>query len=159
MSAVSLRSATPADAEVVARVWWDGWRDGHLGHVPEALVAVRTAESFRVRAAGRVADTVVAEVAGQLAGFVMVLGDEVEQVFVSAGHRGSGVATLLLAEAERLVAGSGAGRAWLAVVDGNTRARRFYERCGWVDDGPLDYAAEVSGGTIAVPVRRYVKTL
>ena len=29
----------------------------------------------------------------------------------------------------------------LAVAPGNTRARGFYERRGWVDDGPMTYAA------------------
>jgi hypothetical protein len=45
--------------------------------------------------------------------------------------------------------------AWLAVVTGNARARRFYERSGWADDGELDYVAD----GVAVPCRRYVKRL
>jgi GNAT superfamily N-acetyltransferase len=159
MPAFSLRPASAGDAEAVARIWYDGWCDGHLGHVSEALVAARTPESFRARAPQRVGDTTVAvDGAGdEVAGFVMVVGDEVEQVYVSAGHRGSGVAGLLLAEAERLVAVAGHRRAWLAVAAGNARARRFYERCGWTDEGPFDYAALVSGGTIAVPCQRYAK--
>ena len=71
----------------------------------------------------------------------MVAGAEVEQVYVAAGHRGSGVARLLLAEAERLVAAGGHPRAWLAVVAGNERARRFYAREGWTDEGPFSRAA------------------
>jgi ribosomal protein S18 acetylase RimI-like enzyme len=160
----SLRPARAEDAEAVATIWRDGWADGHLGNVPEALVAARTPESFRSRAAERVGDTVVAvtvaggEVAGgEVAGFVMVVDDEVEQVYVSAEQRGSGAAALLLAEAERRVAGAGHRRAWLAVVPGNARARRFYERCGWSDEGRFDYAAAVPGETIAVPCHRYVK--
>ncbi len=159
MPAFSLRPATSADAETIATIWHDGWRDGHLGHVPEALIAFRTPESFRSRAADRVGDTVVADADGRLAGFVMVVGDEVEQVYVSADHRGSGVAGVLLAEAERLVAGNGHRRAWLAVVAGNGRARRFYERSGWVDEGPFDYPAATSSGPVPVPCHRYVKQL
>jgi GNAT superfamily N-acetyltransferase len=159
MLAFSLRPATAEDAEAVATIWYDGWCDGHLGHVSEALVAARTPESFRSRAAQRVGDTVVADAGREVAGFVMVVGDEVEQVYVSADHRGSGVAGLLLAEAERLVAVAGHRQAWLAVVGGNVRARRFYERCGWADEGLFDHAAVVSGGTIAVPCHRYVKAV
>jgi GNAT superfamily N-acetyltransferase len=155
----NVRPARPGDAAAVAAIWESGWRDGHLGNVPDALVAVRTAESFATRAAERVADTTVAEVAGEVAGFVMVAGDEVEQVYVSAAHRGSGVATVLLAEAERQVAAGGHGRAWLAVVPGNARARRFYERCGWTDDGPFDHSAPHADGSITVPCRRYVKSV
>jgi GNAT superfamily N-acetyltransferase len=155
--APNVRPARAGDAAEVAAVWAAGWRDGHLGNVPDALVAVRTAESFATRAAERVADTTVAEVGGEVAGFVMVAGDEVEQVYVSAAHRGSGVATVLLTEAERLVAAGGHGRAWLAVVPGNARARRFYERCGWTDDGPFDHAAPHPDGDITVRCHRYVK--
>jgi GNAT superfamily N-acetyltransferase len=157
MPSFSLRPANVEDAEAVATIWYDGWYDGHLGHVPEALVPLRTPQSFRSRAAQRVGDTVVATAGHDVAGFVMVVGDEVEQVYVSAQHRGSGVAGQLLAEAERLVAAGGHRRAWLAVVAGNARARRFYQRCGWADDGLFDYAAAIAGGTMAVPCHRYVK--
>ncbi|MBO4260890.1 GNAT family N-acetyltransferase, partial [Streptomyces griseorubiginosus] len=98
-SGVRLRPATSADAAAVADIWRAGWRDGHLGHVPAALVAVRTPASFVERAAGRVGDTVVAEVGGTVAGFVMVVGDEVEQLYVGAAYRGTGVAGVLLDDA------------------------------------------------------------
>src|SRR3954471_24860169 len=124
---VILRPADPADAEAVAEIWRDGWRDGHLGHVPDALVAVRTPESFAVRAGERVADTTVALVGGGVAGFVMVVGDEVEQLYVARVHRGAGVAGALLTPAERVVREDGYERVWLAVASGNARARRFYE--------------------------------
>ena len=49
-------------------------------------------------------------------------------------------------------------RAWLAVVAGNARARRFYERNGWSDVDPFDNPAwTTSGATIPVPARRYEK--
>jgi hypothetical protein len=43
------------------------------------------------------------------------------------------------------------------VVGGNLRARRFYERCGWVDEGPFEHLAPGPGGPIRVPAHRYVK--
>jgi GNAT superfamily N-acetyltransferase len=155
--AVVLRPASSDDSEAVADIWWQGWRDGHLGHVPDELVAVRTPESFASRAAQRVADTVVAVVDDAVAGFVMVIGDEVEQVYVAARHRGSGVAAILLTEAERLVRENDHDRAWLAVVAGNVRARRFYRRHGWADEGSFDYQAAGPAGPITVPSHRYVK--
>ncbi|WP_216206785.1 GNAT family N-acetyltransferase [Amycolatopsis aidingensis] len=154
---VTLRPATSEDASAIADIWQAGWRDGHLGHVPDALTAVRTAESFAIRAEQRVGDTVVGTVGGAVAGFVMVVDDEVEQVYVAAGHRGSGVAAVLLAEAERLVATNGHEYAWLAVVAGNARARRFYERNGWTDEGRFDYPAATEAGAIPVPAHRYLK--
>ena len=160
MTPPAIRPATPEDAAAVAEIWRDGWRDGHLGLVPESLVAVRTDESFLTRAADRVADTTVALVDDEVAGFIMVVGDEAEQVYVSSGHRGSGVADALLTEAERQIRENGHQVAWLAVVDGNVRARAFYERKGWRDDGGFNYRAAVEdGSTVAVPCRRYVKAL
>ena len=101
----------------------------------------------------------MATVEGAVAGFVMLVEDEVEQVYVSAAHRGTAVAAALLGEAERQVSANGHRRAWLAVVAGNARARAFYERTGWRDEGPFDYAAATADGTIAVPCRRYAKRL
>jgi GNAT superfamily N-acetyltransferase len=155
--AVEIRAAVPGDADEVAEIWCLGWRDGHEGLVPQELVEARTEESFRIRAADRIPDTTVATVGGDVAGFVMVVGDEVEQVYVSAPHRGTGVAGVLMAEAERQVRENGHERAWLAVVAGNTRARAFYERAGWSDEGPLDYPAATESGPVAVPCRRYIK--
>ena len=160
MSLVALRPARPGDASDIAAIWHQGWRDGHLGHVPEALLAARTEESFRQRATQRVDGAIVACVGQVVAGFIMVAGDEVEQVYVSSAHRGTGVAAVLLAEGERLVRAGGYSCAWLAVVAGNARARRFYERHGWADDGPIDYPAATAGGVaIRVPARRYAKQL
>ncbi|MCS7483868.1 GNAT family N-acetyltransferase [Umezawaea endophytica] len=153
-SAVVLRPAVPADAAAVADIWFRGWRDGHVGNVPDSVVEIRTEASFGVRAGERVGDTTVAVVDGAVVGFVMVVGDEVEQVFVEAAHRGAGVAGVLLAEAERLVGGGGHSRAWLAVVPGNVRARRFYARCGWVDEGPFEHHAAAG---VVVRAHRYVK--
>ncbi len=155
----SIRPARKQDAEAIAEIWRRGWRDGHLEHVPQELVDVRTEETFRTRAAERISDTTVAIVGGAVAGFIMVVEDELEQVYVSAASRGTGVADALIREAEGQVLAGGHAKAWLAVVAGNARARAFYERAGWIDEGGFDYEAAVDGGTIAVPCRRYTKLL
>jgi GNAT superfamily N-acetyltransferase len=154
---MTVRPAVHDDAKVIAEIWHAGWRDAHVGHVAEDLLAERTAAAFEVRAPGRVGDASVAVIDGAVAGFVVVVDDEVEQVYVAAHYRGSGVAAALLAEAERRVRANGHERAWLAVVPGNARARRFYERNGWADEGPFEYGATSARGRIAVACRRYVK--
>jgi ribosomal protein S18 acetylase RimI-like enzyme len=157
-AAVLLRPAALEDLDAIATLWHDGWRDGHLGHVPEALLPYRTLPSFRARVPPRVPLTTVATLAGRLAGFVTVHDDEVEQVYVAREARGGGVAPALLRHAERVIAGR-YDVAWLAVAEGNVRARRFYERSGWRDAGGFEYAAEIVNGTLAVPCRRYEKRL
>lgn len=155
-----IRRATGADMAAVADLWHEGWHAGHAGHVPDGLTALRTLEAFHARTPTRVADTTVAlDEAGGLRGFVMVVGDEVEQLFVGPAGRGSGVAAQLLAEAERQVAAAGHPEALLAVVEGNTRARRFYEKCGWRDTGELPYEVTAGGRTWTSPCRRYVKAV
>ena len=154
----SIRPAGDADMGAVADLWHEGWHDGHAGHVPDGLTAARTLAAFHERTPLRVADTAVAVAAdGSLLGFVMVVGDEVEQVFVARSARGTRVAEDLLTEAERRVAAGGHDTAWLAVVVGNARARRFYERCGWSDGGDLPYEVTAGGQTFVSPCRRYVK--
>jgi GNAT superfamily N-acetyltransferase len=156
---VILRPATAEDVSSIASIWYRGWQDGHIGHVPEELTTARTERSFWNRAAQRLLDTTVAEIEGAVAGFVMVVDDEVEQVYVDTEQRGSGVANVLLTEAERRVRHGGHETAWLAVVAGNERARRFYAKRGWVDEGPFDYQAEGPDGPITVPSHRYVKVV
>jgi GNAT superfamily N-acetyltransferase len=153
---VALRPATSADAEAIADVWHEGWRDGHLGHVPKALEPHRSLEHFRERVPPRIPHTTVATLDGVVAGFVTVHGDEVEQLFVARRARGTGLADALLRHAERVIA-QRHEVAWLAVVAGNARARRFYERNGWSDAGGFDYQAEIVGGHLPVPSRRYEK--
>ncbi|MDN5855019.1 MAG: GNAT family N-acetyltransferase [Actinomycetia bacterium] len=154
---VQLRAAEAGDATEIGKIWSAGWRDGHLRHVPDELVAARTPESFLSRAVERVGDTTVAAVDSMVAGFVMVLGDEVEQVYVSSAHRGTGTASVLLTAAEHRVTANGHRRAWLAVVAGNDRARRFYTRNGWRDEGPFDYVAGGVDNPITVSAHRYTK--
>jgi GNAT superfamily N-acetyltransferase len=156
---VTLRRGTPADAADIAEIWRLGWRDAHRDHVPQALVDARTDESFQTRASERADETTVAVVGGEIAGFVIVVDDEVEQVYVASAHRGAGVAGVLLDDAEQRVRANGHMRGWLAVVAGNARARAFYERSGWHDEGPFDYTASSETGPITVPCHRYVKRL
>jgi ribosomal protein S18 acetylase RimI-like enzyme len=155
---VTLRPAEPSDVGGVAAVWESGWADGHRGHVPIELERHRTRSGFVRLAERRVHQTTVAVDHGLVVGFVIVIGDELEQLYVAASSRGGGVADRLIAHAEEAIAKS-YSLCWLAVASGNARARRFYERSGWSDNGPLDYSAEIDSGHTTVPTRRYQKRL
>jgi GNAT superfamily N-acetyltransferase len=155
-----LRPATSADVEAVAVLFHQGWHDVHPGRVPDGLTERRTLQAFRDRVAQRVTETdetTVAEVDGAVAGFVMVSADEAEQVYVDRAFRGTGVATMLLTEAERRIAAAGHEVAFLVVVRGNDRAHAFYTRQGWVDEGDLDYPVTAMGEHYLSPCRKLTK--
>jgi hypothetical protein len=98
-------------------------------------------------------------VGAHVVGFGVTHRDEIEQLYVDAAVRRSGIADALLDHGETVIR-AGFERAWLAVVAGNARARRFYARNGWSDSGAFDYPAFGPDGVpIAVPARRYEKRL
>jgi ribosomal protein S18 acetylase RimI-like enzyme len=92
---------------------------------------------------------------GQPLGFVVVIDDEVELIYVDGKARGTGLAARLLRKAEIEIRRAGHRKAWLAVVAGNGRARSFYSRLGWRDAGPMSYLAETEAGPLAIPTHRY----
>jgi GNAT superfamily N-acetyltransferase len=156
---MTLRPARSEDMAAVADIWHRAWHVAHPGHVPDGLTAGRTLEAFHERTPSRVADTTVDEVDGRVVGFTMVDGDELEQLFVDPDLHGAGIAAPLLAAGERRIAAAGYDVAWLAVVVGNARARRFYEKHGWYDAGDLPYEVTAGGTTYVSPCRRYEKRL
>jgi ribosomal protein S18 acetylase RimI-like enzyme len=153
-----LRTATIDDVGAIAHVWHSGWADGHLGHVPAGLEQHRQLADFLARVPEHLDATTVATHGSRVAGFVMVHDDEIEQLYVAADARGAGVADHLLQHGASQIA-ERYDVAWLAVVAGNTRARRFYERNGWTDAGAFEYDARTAHGKFVVPSHRYEKDL
>lgn len=151
-----IRPATTADAASIARIWHAGFIDGHTGHVPAEIWAYRRPADFSARVPALVGHTTVAETDGTVVGFVMVEDDEVHQLYVATTARGTGVAGPLLGAAEAQIARR-YRVGWLAVVGGNTRARRFYARAGWVEIGAMDQPSYAGTDTIMVPALRYEK--
>lgn len=157
--AIELRSATGADVNAVAALWESGWRETHLGRVPSTLTAHRDARSLSHHAQERITTTTLAVIAGEVAGFVMTHRDEIDQLYVDSRFRRQGIAATLLRAGENRIAAD-YPRGWLAVIEVNRRARRFYERNGWCDAGSFTHRAWVTtGNPIEVPVRRYEKEL
>jgi GNAT superfamily N-acetyltransferase len=62
-------------------------------------------------------------------------------VYVAAGHRGDGTAQRLLDTIVTMVRAAGASVLRLQVGEGNDRARRFYERMGFVATGDVELIA------------------
>jgi GNAT superfamily N-acetyltransferase len=158
MDRPSLRPATEADVDAIATVWHEAWHDAHAEHVPACLVADRTPAHFRRCATDLAGSVIVAEDSSGIVGFVRVDTDELDLLFVARRGRGTGVAAALLARGEEEIADR-FPKAWLEVVSGNDRARRFYARMGWVDAGMHEWTTETSAGPATVTYRRYEKRL
>jgi GNAT superfamily N-acetyltransferase len=127
--------------------------------VPPALVQLRTLASFLERLVEALPRTRVIGRHGAPAGFCVIKDDELYQLFVSAGARGTGVASALLADGETRLRAAGVTTAWLACAIGNDRAARFYEKCGWRNAGTMINLAETSSGPFSLEVWRFEKSL
>jgi len=109
-------------------------------HLTEAHFAGYLADSAR--------DVLVAEVAGEIAGYVMnVEGEpadadvaaairirptvELSKCYVHPGHHGAGVAGSLMAAALEAAGARGASGVWLGVNQENGRAQAFYTKHGF----------------------------
>ncbi|RED50764.1 GNAT family N-acetyltransferase [Aestuariispira insulae] len=158
---IEIRPAVDSDANAIATLWHQGWKDGHHGLVPEDLYKHRTLESFRPRALERVPNCLVAIDAdtGQLLGFVSLKGEELDQFFLHADARGTGLAKRLMQAGEDRLRDNGIQRAFLAVVEGNDRAIGFYRKAGWQEVGLIHYKAQIESGSFDMPCLRFEKDL
>jgi GNAT superfamily N-acetyltransferase len=154
-----VRAAEAPDIDPLARIWHAGWHEAHARLVPVELTRLRTLESFMARVAAALPNVRVVGPVADPAGFCLVKGDELYQLFVSGKARGSGAAASLVADAEDLLAAGGTETAWLACAIGNERAARFYEKCGWRLAGTVISQAETSAGAFPIEVWRYQKRL
>jgi GNAT superfamily N-acetyltransferase len=96
---------------------------------------------------------------GAPVGFCVLRGDELYQLYVVAAARGQGIAAALVEDAEQRLAARGVTTAWLACAIGNTRAARFYEKCGWHHARNTVLELQATGAMFAVEVWRYEKQL
>src|SRR5262245_60995168 len=159
LKTATVRPAQLNDLERLARLWFHGWRDAHLAIVPPELTELRTLDNFRDRLHAGLLDTRVLDCSGTAVGFFMLRDDELYQFYVGATVRGSGLAAMLMHDAESALASRGIRLAWLACAVGNDRAARFYEKCGWRRTGTVLNDADTASGPFPVQVWRYEKSL
>jgi GNAT superfamily N-acetyltransferase len=159
LTGTSIRDAKLSEIGLLAKIWFDGWQDAHARIVPAELAQLRTLKSFDERLRAASVGVRVAGAVGAPVGFYYLKGAELYQFYVSSNARGSGVAAVLMADAEARLGESGVHTAWLACAIGNDRAARFYEKCGWSRTGTVTDDVEVPGGTFSLEVWRYEKSL
>jgi len=140
-----IRAATPGDAAGCAHVHHTSWVETYSELLPaahwESDTLERRTETWRRWLDGG-AEVTVAEVSGQVVGFAMDgtgrhVGDdqpvrdrELYSLYVLAAHHGTGIGQALL---DTVLAPGTPAQLWVA--ENNPRARRFYERNGFLPDG------------------------
>lgn len=146
----TVREAVTDDAEAIARLHVAAWRWAYRGLLPEAFLAKLSVEARLPSWRSQLEPddptrVVVAEAGGQMVGFASfgptrdaglppTIG-ELYALYLAEAAAGQGVGRALLAAVIAGLRGRGCTAVSLWVLDGNKRARRFYERAGFHADG------------------------
>ncbi|MFF3541920.1 GNAT family N-acetyltransferase [Streptomyces platensis] len=179
---VQVREMTEADIDAVSAVRVHGWQAAYRGLMPQAYLDTMSVaadaeqrRSWFGRRAPEVSD-LVAEREGEVVGWVCVgpsrdpdiapgagelaaprpSAGELLALYVTPALIGTGIGRALLSAGTARARAHGFHTLYLWVIQGNTRAQRFYERAGFVPDG-AEEASDV-GGT-EVPELRYRRAL
>lgn len=151
---MEIRRAEAADALGVATVHVRSWQAAYLGLLPDPYLDQLDVEQRRVGWARSIEEAewprtgtlVATEANANVVGFahvgpardddldLSVIG-EVAAIYVVPGAWGSGVGRRLMAAALNVLRDAAFDAAILWVLEGNERARRFYEIGGWQVDG------------------------
>ena len=143
----TIRLATPADAEIVVRIYIDSWNAGFGALLSQAdrTVTPDLIERWRYDLAQPVPHRWwVAERMGSIAGFVGIgssrdpvdarLG-ELDTIAVNPSHWRIGIGKALMSVASRYLIVDGYDEAIVWTVEGYERGIAFYEATGWSRDG------------------------
>jgi len=155
-----VRAAEASEVPRIARLWHAGWQDAHAALMPDEIKRIRTVENFELHLTKTLADARVAGPVGAPVGFSLMKGDELNQLYVAAEARGTGVAAALIADAELRLKAKGAPLIWLACAIGNGRAARFYDKSGWRNTGVSTIQLDMPDGALfPLDIWRYEKML
>lgn len=166
---VLCRPATAADVPAVAAIRIRSWQAAYRGMVPagylDALDPAAELERWRGR---ELTGQHVAEAGGRVVGWLSVgpyradpgeevpgpACGEVRAIYARPEAWGQGVGRALLAYGLAELDRAGLDPVLLWVLEGNSRARRFYEKAGFAPDGPV-VGFEVGGATLPEVRYRY----
>ena len=170
VGSVAFRDAVSEDARAIAEVHVASWRWAYRGQLAGETLDALDVTAREVRWRGAIADpatiVLVAVEDGSIVGFASAGPTRDDDTPPSTGELGAiylveravgrGVGRGLLERAVEGMRSSGFNKASLWVLDTNERARRFYERAGWVWDGTRSsHQVRCSN----MPVVRYARNL
>ena len=163
---------TPADVAAVTRLQVASWQEAYAGIIPAGYLAAMSAAEREQRHLARVRDPepraayLLAERGGAILGmtdigpardsdFDAVVVGEIRAMYVDPPAWSTGVGAALMNAALAHLVSHGARAVALWVLEGNARARAFYERWGFRPDGERQ-VVELGA---AVPEVRYYRQL
>lgn len=153
------RRAATSDISGLAALYHSVWHETQAPFMPPEEIARRTLPFFEHRMSDLLRSTLVEESNGHIAGFSAWSGALLGQIYVAAPYRGSNFAANLMTATENEMSRDGVAVAELHCVVGNHRARRFYERMGWLHEGEIAEKVAGTGGEVEVPFWRMRKLL
>ncbi|WP_163270796.1 GNAT family N-acetyltransferase [Chelativorans alearense] len=142
---IVLRPGRQADADEIARVMRSALSSF------DWMPVVHTPEEDRAFIRGHVLQhqkVTIAEAGGETLGFIAVEGEWVEQLYLKPGWTGRGIGSRLLGHATAAMP-----VVKLHCFQANSRARRFYERHGFV----AEVFGDGSGNEEKLPDIRYIR--
>jgi ribosomal protein S18 acetylase RimI-like enzyme len=152
MAGVLVRSAVPADADAVARIWIDGWRIAYRGLVPDRVIDSLRLEDRQAVWRARLTDgdpqarTSVVVAGDLVAGYCRIATPsrdddagprtaEIASIYVAADRRRQALGHRLLSTVLGELRRDGWTAVTLWVFTENTGARAFYTTHGFAPDG------------------------
>lgn len=172
MATIRRASAGASEAAAIAHVHVASWRWAYDGLLPDHVLAGlsvpdRAARWHEILSAEDSGATFVADGPAGVEGFVSVgpgredVGGpgvgELYALYVHPDVAGTGVGLLLHDQGLAWLRARGLLPAYLWLLDGNERARRFYQRCGWRAEGVTKREAHPAGCVMSVS--RWVQEL
>jgi ribosomal protein S18 acetylase RimI-like enzyme len=143
--AVDIRPAEKSDARAIADVHAAAWKNAYAGIIPHKTLAsmvARRSENWWVHALGSSNAILVAEVAGEIAGYA-TLGrnrtrqlahqGEIYELYLMPQYQGLGFGGRLFAAARARIADFGFKGMVVWALEDNDKALGFYEALGGVD--------------------------
>lgn len=143
---ILVRSARPADAAIIGRIFVEAARNAWAHFLPEDRLALLDSPAGRWEREAQDEVTLLAELGGELVAFAVIRGSmdgdadpggtgELDTFYALPSSWGRGVGQLLMQAALDTLRAQGYREATLWTAEQNERPRRIYEAAGWELDG------------------------